>query len=159
VVPRLPVDPAAEGSFERFAQRDRNEVLEQPRHVDQEPIHRDRTRPMLDRGRPEHQKRKDIAAHGTYRTKDKILEIYDAMTQAKSPGTDYQTLVTPPPGEGPRHPARELFRRIPWQRGASCLGCSPKFFLLGPAFAAGDISREGSDSLSNVIVIGEFPLA
>ena len=55
-------------------------------------------------------KRKDIAAHGTYRTKDKILEIYDAMAKAKSTGTDYQSLLTPPPGQGPRHPARELWR-------------------------------------------------
>ena len=50
-------------------------------------------------------KRKDIAAHGTYRTKDKILEIYDAMAKAKSTGSDYQTPLTPPPGQGPRHPA------------------------------------------------------
>jgi len=51
-------------------------------------------------------KRKDIAAHGTYRTKDKILEIYDAMAKAKSTGTDYETALTPPPGCGSRHPAR-----------------------------------------------------
>lgn len=51
-------------------------------------------------------KRKDLAAHGTYRTKDKILEIYDAMAKAKSAGTDYQTELTPPPGQGPRHPVR-----------------------------------------------------
>ena len=51
-------------------------------------------------------KRKDIAAHGTYRTKDKILEIYDAMTKAKSADADYQTPLTPPPGHGPRHPNR-----------------------------------------------------
>jgi hypothetical protein len=50
-------------------------------------------------------KRKDIAAHGTYRTKDKILDIYDAMAKAKSAGIDYQTELTPPPGNGPRHPA------------------------------------------------------
>jgi hypothetical protein len=51
-------------------------------------------------------KRKDIAAHDTYRTKDKILEIYDAMTKAKSTATDYQTPLTPPPGQGPRHQNR-----------------------------------------------------
>jgi N-6 DNA Methylase len=51
-------------------------------------------------------KRKDIAVHGTYRTKDKILEIYDAMAQAKSAATDYQSPLTPPPGQGPRHPDR-----------------------------------------------------
>jgi hypothetical protein len=51
-------------------------------------------------------KRKDIAAHGTYRTKDKILEIYDEMTKAKSTATPYESLLTPPPGQGPRHRAR-----------------------------------------------------
>jgi hypothetical protein len=49
-------------------------------------------------------KRKDIAAHNTYRTKDKILEIYDQMAAAKSTATDYQTRLIPPPGNGPRHP-------------------------------------------------------
>jgi hypothetical protein len=51
-------------------------------------------------------KRKDIAAHNTYRTKDKILEIYDAMTRAKSTGTDYQTELSSPPSQGRRHPTR-----------------------------------------------------
>ena len=50
-------------------------------------------------------KRKDIAAHGTYRTKDKILEIYDAMAKATQTGKPYQTILDPPPGHGPRHPA------------------------------------------------------
>ena len=52
-------------------------------------------------------KRKDIATHGTYRTKDKILEIYDAMTKAKSTGNDYQTVLIPPPGQGLRHPSKD----------------------------------------------------
>jgi hypothetical protein len=51
-------------------------------------------------------KRKDIAAHNTYRTKDAILTTYDEMAAAKRSGTDYQTRLTPPPGQGPRHPAR-----------------------------------------------------
>jgi hypothetical protein len=51
-------------------------------------------------------RRKDIAAYATYRTKDKILEIYDLIAEAKSGGTDYQTQLTPPPGQGPRHPMR-----------------------------------------------------
>jgi hypothetical protein len=51
-------------------------------------------------------KRKDQKEHGTYRTKAKILEIYDAMTNAKSTGTDYQSLLNPAPGGGPRHAAR-----------------------------------------------------
>jgi hypothetical protein len=51
-------------------------------------------------------KRKDIAVHGTYRTKEAILKIYDAMAAAKAAGTSYQTELTPPPGQGTRHPAR-----------------------------------------------------
>jgi hypothetical protein len=51
-------------------------------------------------------KRKDIAAHGTYRTKDTILSIYDQMAKAKSACTDYQTPLSSPPAHGPRHPAK-----------------------------------------------------
>jgi len=43
-------------------------------------------------------KRKDEAEHGTYRTKDTILEIYDAMQTATSTGKTYQTRLDPPPG-------------------------------------------------------------
>ncbi len=43
-------------------------------------------------------KRKDEATHGHYRTKDKILEIYDAMQQAIITGTPYQSPLNPPPG-------------------------------------------------------------
>ena len=51
--------------------------------------------------------RKDEAAHGEYRTKRVILEIYDAMQQAIETGQPYQTLLDPPPAD-PRvaHPAR-----------------------------------------------------
>lgn len=52
-------------------------------------------------------KRKDIAAHGEFRTKRLILEIYDAMQHAIDTGTEYQTILDPPPGEGPRHPPKE----------------------------------------------------
>lgn len=40
-------------------------------------------------------KRKDEAAHGSYRTKDTILEIYDAMIS----GQPYQTRLDPPPAD------------------------------------------------------------
>jgi hypothetical protein len=50
-------------------------------------------------------KREDEAAHGTYRTKDLILDIYDRMAEAQQTGTPYQTVLDPPPGQGPRHPA------------------------------------------------------
>jgi hypothetical protein len=53
-------------------------------------------------------KRKDEKAHGHYRTKDTILEIYDAMAIAIASGQPYQTLLDPPPAD-PRvaHPPRE----------------------------------------------------
>lgn len=44
-------------------------------------------------------KRKDEAAHGRYRTRDTILEIYDAMTEAMATGQPYQTRLEPPPGD------------------------------------------------------------
>jgi hypothetical protein len=53
-------------------------------------------------------RRKDEAAHGEYRTKRVILEIYDEMAQAARTGTPYQTRLDPPPAD-PRvaHPPRE----------------------------------------------------
>lgn len=44
-------------------------------------------------------KRKDEKAHGDYRTKDTILEIYDAMLEAQHTGQAYQTRLDPPPGD------------------------------------------------------------
>lgn len=52
-------------------------------------------------------KRKDLAAHGEYRTKRLILEVYDAMQKAIDTRAEYQTILDPPPGQGPRHPAKE----------------------------------------------------
>jgi hypothetical protein len=44
-------------------------------------------------------KRKDEAAHGEYRTKRVILEIYDAMAEATRTGIPYQTRLDPPPAD------------------------------------------------------------
>jgi hypothetical protein len=44
-------------------------------------------------------KRKDEAAHGEYRTKRVILEIYDHMAHAAETGQPYQTPMDPPPVE------------------------------------------------------------
>jgi methylase of polypeptide subunit release factors len=59
-------------------------------------------------------KRKDEAKYGTYRTKDLILAEYDRMAAAgvslTTPlvdGENYISTLTPPPGHGPRHPARD----------------------------------------------------
>jgi hypothetical protein len=47
-------------------------------------------------------RQKDEQAHGRYRTRERILEIYDAMLAAQRSGRPYQTALDPPPGEGPR---------------------------------------------------------
>jgi hypothetical protein len=52
-------------------------------------------------------KRKDLAKHGTYRTKDTILQIYDALGEAMRTGEPYQTLLSPPPADPACcHPAK-----------------------------------------------------
>jgi hypothetical protein len=50
-------------------------------------------------------KNNDIAKYGTYRTKDLILDVYDRMSAADAADVPYETTITPPPGDGPRHPA------------------------------------------------------
>ena len=47
-------------------------------------------------------RQKDEKAHGRYRTKERILEIYDAMLAAQRSGKPYQSTLNPPPGQGPR---------------------------------------------------------
>jgi hypothetical protein len=44
--------------------------------------------------------------HGEFRTKRLVLDRYDAMAEAARTGHPYQTILDPPPGHGPRHPAR-----------------------------------------------------
>ena len=50
-------------------------------------------------------KRRDIERYGSFRTKELILQVYDAMAEAEHTGRPYQTILDPPPGHGPRHPA------------------------------------------------------
>ncbi|MCI0393161.1 MAG: hypothetical protein MOB07_30895, partial [Acidobacteria bacterium] len=45
-------------------------------------------------------RRKDEQAHGEYRTKRVILEIYDEMRRAMESGAAYQTRLDPPPANG-----------------------------------------------------------
>ena len=53
-------------------------------------------------------KRKDIAAHGEYRTKRVILEIYDEMQEAIETGKPYRTRLDPPPADPScAHPPRD----------------------------------------------------
>jgi hypothetical protein len=51
-------------------------------------------------------KRHDVERYGSFRTKELILQVYDAMAEAERTGRSYQTILDPPPGEGPRHLAR-----------------------------------------------------
>ena len=58
-------------------------------------------------------RRKDEAKYGSYRTKELILAEYDRMAAAgvslENPlvdGENYTSTLSPPPGQGPRHPAR-----------------------------------------------------
>jgi hypothetical protein len=44
-------------------------------------------------------KRKDEAAYGSYRTNEKILEIYDEIQEAVRTGTEYRTKLDPPAGD------------------------------------------------------------
>jgi hypothetical protein len=44
-------------------------------------------------------KRKDLKAHGEYRTRRVILEIYDEMAAAMQTGAPYQTRLDPPPAD------------------------------------------------------------
>lgn len=44
-------------------------------------------------------RRKDEATHGAYRTKDTILEVFDALSEAARTGQAYQSPLTPPPGD------------------------------------------------------------
>ena len=48
-------------------------------------------------------KKRDEQRYGTFRTKELILEIYDAMAEAARTGKPYQTILDPTPGQGPRH--------------------------------------------------------
>ncbi|MFD9223106.1 Eco57I restriction-modification methylase domain-containing protein [Streptomyces sp. NPDC060064] len=49
--------------------------------------------------------RQDEAVHGTYRTRDLVLDVYDRLVEAQLTGVEYQSALAPPPGHGPRHPA------------------------------------------------------
>ena len=51
-------------------------------------------------------KERDEKRFGEYRTKRLILEAYDAMAQAIETGEPFVSSLAPPPGKGPRHPAR-----------------------------------------------------
>ena len=54
-------------------------------------------------------KRKDEARHGSYRTKEAILEIYDEMARCQAEGREYMARLNPPPADSRvAHPEREV---------------------------------------------------
>lgn len=57
---------------------------------------------------------RDVKAHGEYRTKRVILEIYDELAQAIDSGEPYQARLDPPPAD-PRvaHPPRQEVTPVP----------------------------------------------
>jgi hypothetical protein len=57
-------------------------------------------------------RQKDEQAHGRYRTKERILEIYDAIAEAIRTGKPYNTCLDPPPA-APHvaHPPRQMAGR------------------------------------------------
>jgi hypothetical protein len=68
---------------------------------------------VLDRDEVEHVmdsfdalRRREQREVGEFRSKPLILDRYDAMAEAIRTGEPYQTILDPPPGHGPRHPAR-----------------------------------------------------
>lgn len=64
-------------------------------------------------------KNDERAYNGKFRTKDTIIQIYDAMAEAARTGTPYQTLLDPPPAD-PRlaHPPREVGKVLPFRPSA-----------------------------------------
>ena len=53
-------------------------------------------------------RRKDEAAHGTYRTRDTILALYDQFAEASTSGQTFVSPLDPPPGDrNACHPARD----------------------------------------------------
>jgi hypothetical protein len=57
---------------------------------------------------------KDVAKHGEFRTKQLILEAYDAMATTSTDGTPYDTVLDPAPADpAVAHPASS---RPPWSQ-------------------------------------------
>ena len=53
-------------------------------------------------------KRKDQTQYGSYRTKEKILAIYEKMSQSIASNKPYETILDPPPADPKKaHPGNE----------------------------------------------------
>jgi len=51
-------------------------------------------------------RRKDETRFGEYRTKRLILDVYDRMAAAMAGGPPFDTVLDPPPRDGPNHTLR-----------------------------------------------------
>jgi hypothetical protein len=54
-------------------------------------------------------RKRDVKRYGTYRTKDRILEIYDAMAEAMRTGRPYQNVLDPPTRQKLDSPIRRFW--------------------------------------------------
>jgi hypothetical protein len=50
--------------------------------------------------------RNDQARHGEHRSWRLVMEAYDGIAKAIASGEPFRSRLDPPPGHGPRHPAR-----------------------------------------------------
>jgi hypothetical protein len=76
-------------------------------------------------------KRKDIAAHGTYRTQETILGIFDAMAEAQGTGKAYQTLLNPSPADSAvAHPPRAVMAKPELPSGTRQPAPNPQVYLM-----------------------------
>jgi hypothetical protein len=62
-------------------------------------------------------RRKDEDAHGHYRTKDRILAIYDTLTNCLASGQPFKSTLNPPPGP-PMKPDGTFASLPAWPKGA-----------------------------------------
>jgi SOS-response transcriptional repressor LexA len=94
-------------------------------------------------------RRNDERAHGEYRTKRLILEIYDALAEAERSGSPYRTRLDPPPADpAAAHPPPEAapaaaaseppFERVEPEETEKHVTCVPLFTLKAAAGAFGD---------------------
>ena len=61
-------------------------------------------------------KRKDEEAHGHYRTKDRILALYDELQRCLASGQPFQSTLNPPPGP-PTNPDGSFAKLPAWPKG------------------------------------------
>jgi hypothetical protein len=65
-------------------------------------------------------RQKNEQAHGSYRTKERILAIYDAMLAAQRSGRPYQTTLNPPPGSRSSHDLQSHHPEFQAFQGPDC---------------------------------------